>query len=877
MKKILISICFVVFAQQLVAQSINGKSVSSWNKCIDVSAREFRTGRCLGSNKKEGIKQAYAEITNNCDQKVTVEWRFSGSIAVSGTKQNDRIKPLDLQPEQTQKVEVCDCYVNSGVIEIVRVLSKGNKNTSVSSNSTWNENNSVLSDESKDFVKNGVQLPNESIYQKRQREAQEQRSREQQQQNKQQQEVNSFIQQQNTYNDAVMANYEELRKGLHGLVDQMFNNNWAKESDFERRRSNYTSIYATNPNDIISEYKNNVRKLDVLYQQKSNETAAQTRQRLAKAKQLASNETESAVLSGAAVLGGIIGQSNNAKEEREAKEELAREKERKLNTAAKKAVRKYIPVAKQYLERAKYAVSKENEDYYLQNYNYYNCIIANARSFMDGDDNCSKPEEKTITLRKQLTGQDYFNTYKRKAESNNKDIRKKAEYFLELAINKEPNNINWLMEKVNSDNSTLKEKLAASKKCLIIDSNNRDCKRKYERLERLFIAREKWKKGSISSSREKTLRKIKRKRDSNNLVYFKREKLLSSFKNKYKFLSNEFNGIYKVKLKSKYGYIDKDEKIIIPFDYKELSDVKNGIILGKYKGKYGILNSLGEVLVPFNSKEKPKLFDNGMFLIYNKSKNSTTLFNNKGSKINDLSGYSSLSEYKNGMMRVKKGNKYGFINEKGEEVVPTIYQLADQFDNGLAVVVTDEKLKYIINKKGERLNKKGYEKMTKEEENGLRRVSLGNKWTYIDREGNEKIDLIYDMVNPFMSFYESIATVIKDNKYGFIDSNCRLLIPPKYDDYKNASEYMIIVYKKGKKGLVNAYGLEIAPPIYDDIVAFGRHSVLVKKKNLYGVIGYFGDKLTELEFSIAVPTFSDKGNLYDAYLLNGKKYEFKKL
>lgn len=68
--------------------------------------------------------------------------------------------------------------------------------------------------------------------------------------------------------------------------------------------------------------------------------------------------------------------------------------------------------------------------------------------------------------------------------------------------------------------------------------------------------------------------------------------------------------------------------------------------------------------------------------------------------------YDELYPFSEGMAAVKKDDKFGFINTKGELVIPCQYQYAGQFKEGLACVVKDEENNNIsfIDAKGEILH-----------------------------------------------------------------------------------------------------------------------------------------------------------------------------
>lgn len=62
------------------------------------------------------------------------------------------------------------------------------------------------------------------------------------------------------------------------------------------------------------------------------------------------------------------------------------------------------------------------------------------------------------------------------------------------------------------------------------------------------------------------------------------------------------------------------------------------------------------------------------------------------------------------LFRVSQNDKYGFIDKKGNEVIPCEYDEVDYFHDGLAY------------------------------------VAKGNKWGYIDKSGREVTPFIYDEV-----------------------------------------------------------------------------------------------------------------------------------
>jgi len=94
------------------------------------------------------------------------------------------------------------------------------------------------------------------------------------------------------------------------------------------------------------------------------------------------------------------------------------------------------------------------------------------------------------------------------------------------------------------------------------------------------------------------------------------------------------------------------------------------------------------------------------------------------------------------------------------------------------------------------------------------------------------------------SFHEGLASVCKDEKWGFIDKLGQEIIPCKYD-YANDFEYGIaIVELDGKEGAINNRGKVVIPFDYDRIGSYAQDSAAVAEKDgKYGIIDMKGNEI----------------------------------
>ena len=232
-----------------------------------------------------------------------------------------------------------------------------------------------------------------------------------------------------------------------------------------------------------------------------------------------------------------------------------------------------------------------------------------------------------------------------------------------------------------------------------------------------------------------------------------------------------------------------------------------------------------------------------------------------GNRITSLD-FDYITDFSEGLARVGVfGRGYGFINKKGKLVIPAIYENADDFKNGTAIVKRDGE-RYYIDKTGKEtkiasdLNHK-YQEVGELCE-GMCKVStlkldlmdlayhsdyseIAGTWGYIDENGNEIVSPQYIYAN---DFEDGIAIVCKgkwtidkkwDNEYntgrywteeelwGAIDKTGKEVIPCMFDEIKNfwdTTEVFMAHYggwKIGKWGVISRTGEWLVEPIFEDL------------------------------------------------------------
>lgn len=286
------------------------------------------------------------------------------------------------------------------------------------------------------------------------------------------------------------------------------------------------------------------------------------------------------------------------------------------------------------------------------------------------------------------------------------------------------------------------------------------------------------------------------------------------------------------------GVIDKNGKVVIPFDYRTVTDFREGNFYAVTpEGQVKLLNTQGQIVDSidyyYNARIMPYFRNIAMLDNYD---GTSEVFDMKGNHITELSpetiDAACDSNDSNQIMSIEKDNKYGFVNGKGELITDVKYSwISDNFyfreRNGIIRVATADEGKGLKMKNGKFgfINKEGKEVVPCKYGyacfygfiNGVARVADGGSFTDPD-------DLMPGYSEEMNGHLTDLYT---GGKWGYIDTSGREIVPLKYDKTEPFVNYMGRVRLGSKYGLVNQQGEEVVPCIYDYVSYFSNGLALV--------------------------------------------------
>ncbi|HET6975229.1 MAG TPA: WG repeat-containing protein [Pyrinomonadaceae bacterium] len=301
----------------------------------------------------------------------------------------------------------------------------------------------------------------------------------------------------------------------------------------------------------------------------------------------------------------------------------------------------------------------------------------------------------------------------------------------------------------------------------------------------------------------------------------------------YEFVGKFSGDLAPVRLKEKWGLIDKTGKLVIPLKYDCAVSVSKGPIPVCVKEKW-----------TFVDERKKELFPPKYDEVYSFSEDVAAVRLNQKWGYIDTAGkvivpvkYDEAGQCSEGLLSVKINDRFGFIDKTGRTVIGFEYADVQPFSEGLAAVEADNNNlgEYnFIDKTGrvviaseyngagtfsEGLVAVGLADVSREEDTTAG-LFIPNNLGFIDKTGRVVVQIKYHKAEPFS---EGLAVVVRDNRLGFVDKFGKEVIPLRYEEEKcgcgesSFSGGIARVTLNGKVGFINNRGKEIIPVKYDDV------------------------------------------------------------
>lgn len=307
-----------------------------------------------------------------------------------------------------------------------------------------------------------------------------------------------------------------------------------------------------------------------------------------------------------------------------------------------------------------------------------------------------------------------------------------------------------------------------------------------------------------------------------------------------------------VKLKEKYGFIDKSGAIVIPIIYDYVEPFYKGTAIVKLDKKIQIIDKTGKTIKDLKYSG----------LGFSREDATNVKLDGKYGRIERATGKEILPPLYDALQRFQKdmtawaqlNGKWGMIDKSGKVIVPFKYNERDYLwdSDDLYKCRVDDKFCFFDEKNKKELTEVKYDSIGKFKE-GFVVVRKDNKFGYVDllakelgavnyryarafsedlatalndknwlfvNKKGEEFPLIYNGVSNYNnvgSFQEGLCWVFFNNKVGYVNKKGKLVIDLEYDNAWSFNDGIARVGLNSKMGCIDLVGNEVIPIQYDKI------------------------------------------------------------
>jgi WG containing repeat len=308
--------------------------------------------------------------------------------------------------------------------------------------------------------------------------------------------------------------------------------------------------------------------------------------------------------------------------------------------------------------------------------------------------------------------------------------------------------------------------------------------------------------------------------------------------------AKDANPLFPVVDHGKWGYIDKDGKIVISPQYTDAGPFKEGfariepwaVIGGHGAVRIYFINKSGGIMNISRIYSQAQDFSEGLALVGVAGERGMGYIDTTGQMVipqND--SYQVARPFREGLAAIKQGGKWGYLDKTGKMAIEPQFAEALRFSEGLAAVKNGDKWGY-IDKSGKMAIAAQFE-TAYQHEGGLAAVKQDGKWGFIDATGNM---VIAPQFEEAYGFSEGLVDVKLGGKWGYCDKNGKMVIAATYEGAHAHFDGLAGVKQGGKWGFVDVTGNMVIQAQFDEAGSFSDGLAEVKVGKKFGYVDKTG-------------------------------------
>jgi hypothetical protein len=338
--------------------------------------------------------------------------------------------------------------------------------------------------------------------------------------------------------------------------------------------------------------------------------------------------------------------------------------------------------------------------------------------------------------------------------------------------------------------------------------------------------------------------------------------------------------LYKLCFSGMFTLSNQKFESVVPDLFSSIGSFNTGRAIVQKGNRVGIVRENGTFVLPASYDALVETQNFILAKLTVDAKKRWIILNSEGQKITQQH-YERVLPFNGKFFPVKNRGYWGAVSAQGKEIIACAHDtIADQKDEKVVVrfkgkygildlnerwrVIPQSNMLALINDSlyFERNSKTTFVKhlggnivyftdnvLQVEADHFVEHLSSGSTW-HVDFNGRISQKLVEpELVQEVFPESEGYRAILKNGRYGFVDSRGRLRIANRYESVKEFNQGLAAIMIRGKWGFINKEDKIAIQPVYDEVNSFKENYAVVKQKNLFGLIDKNGKLILPVRYN----------------------------
>lgn len=297
-----------------------------------------------------------------------------------------------------------------------------------------------------------------------------------------------------------------------------------------------------------------------------------------------------------------------------------------------------------------------------------------------------------------------------------------------------------------------------------------------------------------------------------------------------------------------FSLADSCGRILLLPQFEDIKKLNKSLFAVQKDTLWGLVDSLGKIIM-HPQFTQVQGFGNDLAWVYSDSLGGWGLVERAGKYLATPQfksiGREFLSFDDSRIKSVLINNKWGFVNDKGIQIVQPVYDAVDERRGYGMLWVKQGEMWGLIDTQGRTILEPQFAEIGSFND-GYAAIKKEDLWGFIDSMGSIRVEPRYSMVGVFQN---GLAAFSNGTLWGFVNTVGEVIIAPQYTSVQVSDHPLIGVTKDSLWGLMDSTGRMVQDHRFTAVQALTKNLIAVREGDLWGAVDATGNLVISPKYS----------------------------